>query len=233
MISGTFNQLSNSALQIALKRGQIKHYLFTNSKNVKIENFDRIHANDLVLLFKAYNEIFFDKQFERFPPFHLTFGFSSRLRKSAGVTRYYRYQGQYKYRISISSYLTFYPFSKDNNPVEVNGVICKSRLEALMCVMEHEIIHLCEFLTTGKSSCGQTAFKDLAFNIFGHTFNKHKIGIEPKEPAVYDFQVGDKVSFNFRGLYISGNINRITKRATVMSGKRKYYVPLSKLKKES
>jgi len=73
-------------------------------------------------------------------------------------------------------------FGDIERPVEVCGLPCVDRLAALQRIMEHEIIHLAEFLTWGKSSCGKTRFKQMAKGIFSHAGTKHDL-VTPHERA--------------------------------------------------
>ena len=105
--------------------------------------------------------------------------------------------------------------------------------------MEHEIIHLIELLEWSESSCKQARFKQLIGNIFGHTQSHHEL-ITPAEDAAVRHQVvaGSMVRFEFEGRQMTGRVNRINRRATVLvesqdgqwysDGKRyeKFHVPL-------
>ena len=124
---------------------------------------------------------------------------------------------------------------------KVNGYIPYSQLEALQLIMEHELCHIIEFLSFGKSNCHAPAFHSLAQRLFGHTDVVHSLAFR-HQPISYPFRTGELVCFDWKGYQQQGIISRITKRATVMvpdrrgdymdcSGIRyqKFYVPLSNL----
>jgi hypothetical protein len=138
--------------------------------------------------------------------------------------------------------MLFMTFNQADRPVEVCGLVCKDRLEALQRIMEHEIIHLAELVTYGRSRCSSQRFKELAANIFGHAGTKHDL-VTPREHAAvqHGIRVGSVVSFEFDGRRLAGRVNRVNRRATVLvedadgqpysDGKKyqKFYVPLKGL----
>ena len=155
-----------------------------------------------------------------------------------------------EYEIAVSSFLLFQAFRDDlvpgsaARPVDVAGVACANRLEALLRIFEHELLHLAEFLAHGKSSCAAEPFHRLSRALFGHEASHHTL-ITPVERAatVHAIRPGDRVTFTHDGVERSGFVNRITKRATVLvldpagrpfaDGRRyaAYFVPLPLLRK--
>ena len=121
---------------------------------------------------------------------------------------------------------------------------CTDRLSALQRIMEHEMLHLLEFLVWDTSSCSAKRFKSLARGIFGHGASTHDL-VTPAERAraKFDLRVGDAVTFDFQGRPLTGVVNRVNRRATVLvesprgsrytNGKRyeKFYVPPAMLTK--
>jgi hypothetical protein len=140
--------------------------------------------------------------------------------------------------------MLFQAFNQDHRPVAVNGLPCTDRLQAMQRIFEHELIHLVELIAWGNSSCRGERFHALAQRIFGHTERTHRL-ITRREIACnhYGLHVGDRVRFNFEGQELTGILNRITKRATVLvereggmrysDGKHyaKFYVPISLLRR--
>jgi hypothetical protein len=179
----------------------------------------------------------------------LEFALSSRMTRNAGktVTRYPRgyrrgSRRQRKFEIVLSSSLLFQTFHDVHRPVEVTGIVCRNRLEAMQRITEHEIVHLLEMLVWDDSSCSRRRFQTIAQRFFGHTEHQHDL-ITQKERAVRKFRVrvGSRVSFLHEGRRLTGRVNRITRRATVLvpdrrgepfsDGQRyrRYYVPLERL----
>jgi len=187
---------------------------------------------DIRFLFSLYDKYFFDLKLLK--SYDIDFGISLKLTRSAGITRFQKYTS--KIEIKFSYPLIFNKFNQSQDGFMVNGVFCQNPQQALMRVMEHEIVHLLEFLTDGKSSCSKPRFIQLAYQLFGHTENKHKIGIEiPLEKEIIKFKKGERVKFFYKNKTYIGKINRITKRATVIVEENqklsKYYVPVCMLEK--
>jgi hypothetical protein len=147
------------------------------------------------------------------------------------------------YEIAVSTTLLFQTFQDEERPVLMSGIPCPDRLTALQRVVEHEMIHLIEFLLWRNSSCSAQRFQSISHRFFGHTEHQHQL-ITPRERAWTKFGItaGSRVSFRVDGEHYEGIVNRITKRATVLvedrdgvqysDGRRytKYYVPLTMLK---
>ena len=169
------------------------------------------------------------------------------MTRAGGKTTLYRRripggQVQAHYEIAVASRMLFMTFKDVQRPVVVCGLTCTNRLEALQRILEHEIIHLAELVTYGKSGCGGRRFKELAAGIFGHAGTKHAL-VTPMEHAAaqHGIRVGSLVCFDFEGRRLVGRVNRAHSRATVLvedakglpysDGKKyqKFYVPFGML----
>lgn len=153
-----------------------------------------------------------------------------------------RGKGARNFEIILSSTLLFQTFADVKRPVEVTGIVCKNRLEAMQRIVEHELVHLLEMLVWDDSSCSQRRFHGIAHRFFGHREHRHDL-ITQTERAAKKFQLkpGSRVRFSFEGRVLTGHINRITRRATVLVADpkgerfsdghryRRYYVPLEHL----
>lgn len=209
-------------------------------------NFTRIGRDDLQRMIMLYDQLFFDgKLLARARQEGIKFGWSSRMTRNAGktVTHYPKgRKGARQFEIILSSTLLFQTFEDVRRPVEVTGLACKNRLEAMQRVVEHELVHLGEMLVWDTSSCSLRRFHGIASRFFGHKRHQHDL-ITQTERAASKFQLktGSRVRFKFEGQVLTGTVNRITRRATVLvedargerftDGKRyrKYYVPLESL----
>ncbi len=240
--------LRPSAAEAAAAARDVRAGLLARSPHITEGNFTRIAASDLRLLFELYDRRVFSGALARALEGGRQLGFrvSARMTRAGGKT-YHRPAagpGRPPYEIAISSHLLFTNFDEPGRAVEVNGLPCRDRLDALQRIFEHELVHLVELLTTGTSSCRAGPFRALARRIFRHRDVTH--GLEtPRERALaeHGLGVGDRVAFPFRGARLEGRINRITKRATVLvedpdgvpytDGRRyrKYYVPLERLER--
>ncbi len=234
-------------ITISEKRIQIKNALFEKSTNIKTENFDKISDKDLYILFELYDEIFLKKWFKQNFEGKIKLILSRQLKSAAGNTRTKKNIAQiqnedleFEVKISLNHLVNF---DKINRCKYVGGIEVFSKLDSMMLVFEHELCHVIEFIIFKKSSCKKKPFKELIYNLFGQTESTHKL-VSANEINVREFglRLGDKVKFQYNDKCINGFIQRINKRATVMSldkqgsyidklGKtyKKFYVPLESL----
>lgn len=195
--------------------------------------------NQLLFL---YDSIYFNKYLVKNSVIALDI--SRRMTRAAGLTKFNKKTKHFEIVFSVP--LLLHAFKEnEGRAFEVNGLLCNTPSEALMRVMEHELVHVLEFILKGNSSCSKRDFRVISYNLFGHTQTKHAISNEPISTVKKsDYKIGQTVSFEYDGHLYTGIINRITKRATVLvkspkgiykdeAGIRyaKYYVPLTLLKK--
>ncbi|MHA2249406.1 MAG: SprT-like family protein [Candidatus Kariarchaeaceae archaeon] len=243
-------EIKYTTKEINQKTLQIYTNLLSYSDTINDGNFRVIVDTDLKLLFEQYNAIFFSGLLTSLLSGEnggsISCRISNRMTRTGGKTiRKQLKDRKYEYEIRISSPLLLQSFSEIERKVNVNGINCKNRIEALFRVFEHELIHLYEMLVWHKSSCSGKRFRILAHDIFGHKGVKHELVTQSERAQkVFQLKVGDEISFEYLGMNHIGIINRITKRATILvensKGKRysngknymKYYVPLAKLRKK-
>jgi hypothetical protein len=219
------------------------------SRSIDRPNFSRLGRDDLVRMVRMYDDRFFDgKILPAASAEGLKFSLSSRMTKVAGklVTRYpegHR-RGRREFELVLSSTLLFQTFEDPRQQVQVTGRRCGNRLEAMQRVAEHEFVHLVEMLVWNQGNCNEARFQSIAQRYFAHSDYRHAL-ITQRERALLKFniRVGDLVRFVHEGKTMSGRVNRITRRATVLvpapkgelfsDGKRylRFYVPLEQLKK--
>lgn len=251
-----------SPAEIERRRGLVRAELLATSKHVRAPDFLAITAADLRILFEALDRLFFDGALALLvrqrgvKPCGLKF--SKRLTAAGGRTTrkttprsllLCRKQTQ-SYEITVSSRLLFDNFRPGQRPVESCGVACASRLDALERVMEHEMLHLWEFLTYGDSRCSQPRFQTVAKGRFGHASHRHTL-VTPREIRILANRPltqpplavapGQRVCFVHAGKTLEGHVARVSKRATVLvespggrfvsCGRKhaKFYVPLTLL----
>jgi len=232
--------LEYTPVQIEIKTKTIYAKMLIHS-SMDSGNFTRIWRGDLERLFELYDRYFFDGFFTENFRDRLSFKISQRMTESGGMTKYYHREG--KYDISLAGNLFFQTFEDVQREIKVNGIICNDRLEAAMRILEHEIIHLIEFILFGKSGCSRKSFRHMSRRIFGHRGITHQLVTQTERARKkFNLGVGSRVSFELGGERYTGTIHRITKRATVFvrdkkgdyfdkQGRRytKYYVPLDQL----
>jgi hypothetical protein len=229
-------------------RGSIRDRLLTTSRYIQTPNFVRCGDSDLKILFDGYDSCFFDAQLrsalETLNAWPIDLRFSGRLRSTGGRTTRTtcRKSRHVTYSIQISSNVLFTNFRTPEETASVNGLICPDRVDAMMRVMEHELLHLAEFLAFNDSTCTGGRFQHAAMRMFGHTEHTHAmVSKRVKTLLSTDLRPGHRVRFSFEGKTLTGVINRINARATVLvedprgarynDGRKyvKFYMPLALL----
>lgn len=233
--------------RISSNRAGIRHRLLTRLQSAGL---DGLEAEDLRHAYQLYDVAFFDGLLQRSlreRGLPLGFRLSRRMTRSAGRMGVRgRRRGRWhsarveELEIALSSVLLLE--SWDGQPRAVNGHSCQDPLEALQLVLEHELLHLAEYLVWGQTRCSRPRFRAMARARFGHSASTHRLAT-PRQRASQQLGLrpGIWVAFQHAGQRHEGMINRITRRATVLvpnpqgrpysDGGRydKYYVPLERL----
>ena len=232
------------AVRIADRTRRIGEGLLADSPHVREPNFTQIHTADLNRLFAAYDGRFLDGLCGRIlGPDRLRFRLSRRMTRAGGkTTRIETPRGAPRFEIAVATTILFDGFGEDDREVTACGLPCANRLEALQRIFEHELVHLAEWLCWGESHCGRSRFQGIARRLFLHRAHTHQLITRSERAARDGIVVGSRVIFAFRGRPLTGRVNRITKRATVLvedsraprwsDGRRyaRYYVPLDQLR---
>lgn len=237
---------STTVAQRRLRNQQIVDNIFATSPYLTEPNFDSFHPEDIQLLYELYDEHYFQGLLQKsLNPKLLSFRLAPRMTRAGGkTTRWGHARGSTppRYEIAIASTLLFQSFQDPERGITVTGLECDNRLDALMRIMEHELVHLMELVVWTDSNCSLCRFQDIASRTFGHTDHRHDL-ITPREVAVtqYGIRPGVRVRFDLNGHAHEGIVNRVTKRATVLvadadgeqysDGKRyvKFYIPVKEL----
>ncbi len=248
--------LRHAPAEVAAKAAAIHRSMLRRPGGPGSESFASIAEADLRALLGLYDASFFGGLLAELLGEdcggRITLRTSGRMTRAAGKTlrRTARKRSGWRvvtvaeYEIAVSTLLLAQGFDDPDRPVVVTGLVCRDRLEALQRIFEHELLHLAEFLAEGKSSCARPQFQGLARAIFGHESVVHDL-VTPREVAARDhaIRVGDLVGFDHDGVARVGQVNRITKRATVLvedpagrlfSDRKRYatyYVPVARLRK--
>ncbi len=244
-MQGDITLMKLSREEVIGRRDEIKRRFIKKSMNYLEYGLVDISVVDIKILFNLYDCIFFDKIFENYK-MNIKFSISSRMTSAAGKTLAKTRNGKLvnDFEIRLSK-VFFNNLLKTQENREVCGLKCEDRLMAVMLIIEHEMVHLLEFILYGDSNCSNSRFKILANNIFGHTQSYHKL---PNNREVLKIDknmvLGDMVYFDFKNRKLEGILYKVNKRAVVMvksengqySDKKgtkyeKYYVPLEKLQR--
>ena len=245
-IRGTLKRLRTDAALRGTRNQQIVGRLLNHSDSVTTENFTDLSDEDIRLLFEAYDELYFEGTLSRATgKVPLEFRVSSRMTRAGGKTsawRKHRDAPIERLEIVVSSTLLLQTFCEESErEVTVTGILCRHRTDALLRVMEHELIHLAELLGWNDSSCRCNRFQQFAWQIFGHTDHRHALMTPREHASSLGVFAGATVEFEISGRRLRGIVNRVTRRATVLvlsdggqlfnDGHRyeKYYVPVGSL----
>lgn len=235
--------LSEDMIQSRVEQIQLE--LLSRSSYVREPNFTVIHPGDLEILFHAYDQRFFSGHCHKaLEGRQLSFRLSPRMTRTGGTTTRSkrRATGEVSFEITIASSMLFDQFFGADGVVSACGLDCSTRLQALQRIFEHELLHLAEYLCWDASDCSGRRFQDAAQRLFLHRAHTHSLVTRREQAARSGIRVGSRVGFVFEGRPLSGRVNRITKRATVLvpdPGGQKfsdghryktYYVPLAELK---
>jgi hypothetical protein len=147
----------------------------------------------------------------------LAFRLSNRLLRAGGVaTRKRDPLGAWRYQVSLSLPLLRGVPAPDGRPVVVVGLACTDRLAAMQRLLEHELLHVVEWLAFDRSNCRSPGFLALAFRAFGHTERLHRLPT-PRDVAAgrHGIDLGDRVSFTLEDGRYEGVVMRIGHRVTV------------------
>ncbi len=224
--------------------------ILRSSRVMTVRNFQRIAREDLQRMAEAYDEIFFQGLcLPLASSYGLSFRLSSRMTRAGGKTTRTIQRSilggasSTHYEIALSTSLLFQSFRRPNDTIRVCGYVCHDRLTAMQRVVEHELIHLGEMLAWINSDCSAGRFQSIARNMFGHTEHRHELTTQQERAAKeFNIRTGSRVAFRFDGKAMTGIVNRITRRATILvespngarykDGKRylKYYVPIQHLR---
>ena len=154
-------------------------------------NFFSLSGRDIESLFGTYDEVFFQNQISQklteTPGTHLRFFASERTSGAGGMCTIERDGEECTYYLDIAPNIlnTIFKTNKDGLQ-DAAGIGCKDRVDCLLLIMEHQIIHLLLILwgyyppeDTEEEIYGShgALFACMAKEYFGHTSIKHDLGI--------------------------------------------------------
>jgi len=244
--TGTLTSFNPAPDEIMQRVRKIHEDVLTHSPFIREPDFKTIHPRDLEFLFDAYDRAFFDGLC-RLALNGRTLGFrlSRRMTTTGGKTTCFTTRdGVVSFEISVAASILFDGFGAADRDVTVCGLGCENRLDALQRIFEHELVHLGEQLCWQRSDCSAPRFQDIARRFFLHRAHTHQLITRRERAAASGIRVGSRVAFDFEGRRLTGRVNRITKRVTVLvespegpvysDGRRysTYYVPIASLKLE-
>lgn len=205
-------------------------------ESVKLpKNFTKLGPQHLKEIFDAIDEHYFFgclRPLLRAERRKVTFRVSDRMTSRAGQVLTDYQHSPLAHEVAVSSFLLFKAFSDPRSRgITVNGLECRDRLDALLRIVEHEMVHLlfcCDRATealglgTGrdgdrKEGYHGPTFQSAVLRLFGHTHTQHDL-ITPAEVA-HDQRgvcVGRRVRFPFEGGELCGVVNRVQKSVTVL-----------------
>ena len=190
-------------------------------------NYIVTNTRELEVIFEAIDKVYLDNFFKTNFSGKFCFNISNRMTKVAARISSKKPYCQFDITFGLN---TFKNFGLHNASEIVNGNLCDTHLEAIISVMQHELLHAIQCLVSGNSK-HNAEFKFLGEVLFGHKGTTHAIGHKLIEPSSVTAKPGNIVSFTHKGEVLTGTILRISKRATVVTPTdRKFYVPITQLK---
>ena len=227
---------------ILYKRNKIKAQILAHNFN-NCPNFTQLSVKNLHYLYQLYDFEFFNNKLNH----HLLltnglllFDISDRMTKTAGKCKSIKELhssgiSTSTYSIKISTAIILDTFVSKNSPLACNGLLCKDRIDCLMIVFEHELMH---FVIRSNINISEPSaiysshgklFKQLVYAYFNHTGVTH--GLLDIIVDKGQFKIGDSVKFTLskQGL-ITGTIKKLNpKRAVIETVEATYYVNYSLL----
>ena len=242
-LTGLLQSLEFSEAERETRLLRVRQHLFERSRDTRQPDFQAIYASDLQHLFEAYDREFFDGQLRAaLDGRPLSFDLSRRMIRSGGQTKQIRHRdGRVCFEIAVAATMLFQGFGPNDRRTTVCGIECDSRLDALERIFEHELVHLGEMLCWVRSNCSAVRFQGITARLFGHRSHTHNLITWRDRANEKGIRPGSQVAFVFEGRHLQGQVNRITRRATVLvedpqgrlysDGRRysRYYVPVSAL----
>ena len=149
----------------------------------------------------------------------LTFGLSGRMTSRAGQLSTLLEKPR-QHCLSVSEPLIQAAFGRASaRTVRVNGLVCQDRVDVLLRIVEHESVHL--LLRLNVMSCETPDSHDAFFQqcvrkLFGHTDWRHDLVTGQEVAHKSGISIGAPVRFKFKGEVLIGQVNRVTKNATVL-----------------
>lgn len=233
--------------EIIAKKEKIKLELQKKSLNIKENRIINITPLDLNIVFNLYDRYFFENQFKN-KDVKVDFSISNRMTKAAGKTLCTYLKNRIIQKIEIRIAIDFFKkYAYVSREKRVCGIETRDAVDAFMIVFEHELVHVIEFLNFKSSNCRDSRFKEIAKMIFMHEESYHELPTTREiAKEKFNIQIGDKVTFKYKGSLQIGILYKINKNAVVMVNDKngqysdrvgnrftKWYVPLDLLVKSS
>jgi|TARA_B100000524_G_scaffold345916_1_gene245278 hypothetical protein len=211
-------------------------------KKTKFELTNKHVKDTFIILDKVYFNYNISK-FIKKTNSRISWKATSKLTKTAGFCKYKYFSDNYGnfdygiYEINISKKIIDNIFdNKKIKSLKINGLHCKDRLECLINLYQHEITHLLIAIFCTKDGIGMGGhtrmFKNLAYNLFGHTEYKHFLldgdSLKTEEEIKTNktnLEIGDKIKTKeIKNTYFKGEVISLSKdrvKIVITEGKHK------------
>lgn len=205
----------------------------------KLECISAINIEMLQLLYKYYDTIIFENQISNLMS-NKKESISFKIGRSKQIAGEYIYKPKF-HIIKISSILISNLFQNNEKVLKCNGKLVKDKLDVLMSVFEHELIHLyCKLIgvydnnknLSAKTRSHGKIFQYYAYTYFKHTDFRHNLndGDVFTHISKSNLSIDQSVSFMYKNTKITGKIIKLNPKTTkIFTGNNIYYVPYSKL----
>lgn len=224
------NKNSDSLKKQNLKKiyDYLKRNIFKNNLNFTITDK---HIKET---FKIIDQVYFNNKITKFLKetySKISFNASGKLTRTAGFCKWRYYLDKYGnfdygiYEIQISKPIINNIFKdKKIKSLKINGLHCFDKLECYINLFQHEITHLLISIFCVKEGVGMGGhtkmFKDLVYNLFGHTDYKHLLlegdSLEMEKEIAYNqlnVEIGDTIETKeIRGKIWIGEVLKLNKK---------------------
>ncbi len=213
-----------------IKRELLKHFnpalsdLSDKHLDIMFGLYDRVIFNNILTINKGSDT--------------LSFGVNIRDKNKGGIYLFSSNGYVRSHKIMVSKPLIISLFKNGEAELKSNGLICRDRVEAMMNIFEHEMVHMyCQLMgysrkiPSGKgkmyySSHGKL-FQELAYRFFRHTDFRHELKNGDVSNTIDKTQckLGMKIFFNTKdNIRIYGYIVKLNpKRCRIDTGLGKFY----------
>ena len=237
-----YEQLPNRDFDIYDKREQIRTHMLKRFGTPNIKTFD---GKDMEELYNMYNTLSFDGNLgQLLCQKKRSLKFNTRL-QSASTAGLHSYDDG-NHTIKLSVHIISNLFDKGETVIKSNGLNVYDKLDAMMNIFEHELIHLyCSLRGLSrkiKSGPGKMyysphgkLFQALVFRYFGHTEFRHNFGQGDAVDMLTKNQCSTGMAIYFdnkSGTRVYGEIEKVNKVRCKINTETQgvYDVPFAMLK---
>jgi hypothetical protein len=153
----------------------VYNYLVLSGLNPKM---DKYSDRDLYTIFEMVDKVYFNNVLNEYikdKKINLTFRLNNTFTKTKGLSTIYGSNCSIELDISM--------FDKPFKKQKINGLVCYTKLECMLNVFIHELVHLIIFVSGIEKNIPRDnckSFKNITRSLFGHKYYKNNLLIDPE-----------------------------------------------------